>query len=66
MAQTEAAKWTACVDNSFTNLQATNCGGAAFRINDATCKGNTITGAEFAENQHGGLSLARPKLIELR
>jgi len=66
MAQTEKARWTACVNNSFTNIQATNCGGAAFRVNDATCTDNTITGAEFAENRHGGLSLARPRLVELR
>lgn len=66
MAQAEVHQWTACVENSFTNLQATNCGGAAFRINDATCKDNTIIGAVFKENQHGDLSLAHPELIEVR
>jgi hypothetical protein len=66
MAQAEVHQLTACVENSFTNLQATNCGGAAFRINDASCKDNTIIGATFKENQHGGLSLAHPELIELR
>jgi polygalacturonase len=66
MAQAEVHQLTACVENSFTNLQATNCGGAAFRINDATCKDNTLIGATFKENLHGGLSLAHPELIELR
>lgn len=66
MAQVEAAQFTACIDNSFTNIQATNCGGAAFRVNDATCTDNTITQAKFAKNRHGGLSLAEPELIVLR
>jgi parallel beta-helix repeat protein len=66
MAQAEIPQLTACINNSFTNLQATNCGGAAFRINDVTCTDNTIIRARFEENQHGGLSLAHPELIELR
>jgi hypothetical protein len=66
MAQAEAAHVTACVNNSFTNIQATNCGGAAFRVNDATCTDNTITQAKFTENQHGGLSLAKPELVVVR
>lgn len=66
MAQVETARFTACIDNSFTNLQATNCGGAAFRVNDATCTPNTITRPKFEENQHGGLSLAHPELVLLR
>ena len=66
MAQAEIPELTACVENSFTNLQATNCGGAAFRINDDTCKDNTIIGATFRQNQHGGLSLAHPELIVVR
>lgn len=66
MAQAETPQITACINNSFTNLQATNCGGAAFRINDATCTDNTITRAKFEENLHGGLSLAHPELIVLR
>lgn len=66
MAQTETAQWTACVNNSFTNLQATNCGGAAFRVNDASCRNNIITSAKFENNQHGNLSLAQPKLIVLQ
>lgn len=66
MAQVEAIQFTACINNSFTNIQATNCGGAAFRVNDATCTDNTITRAKFEENQHGGLSLANPELVVLR
>ncbi len=62
----EAALLTACINNSFTNLQAKNCGGAAFRINDSTCTDNTITRARFDENRHGGLSLAHPELVVLR
>lgn len=66
MAQAEIPQITACINNSFTNLHATNCGGAAFRINDATCTDNTITRAKFEENLHGGLSLAHPELVVLR
>ena len=65
-AQPELARLTACINNSFTNIQATNCGGSAFRVNDATCTDNTITRAKFTENQHGGLSLAHPELVVLR
>jgi len=66
MAQAETLKFTACINNSFTNIQATNCGGAAFRVNDATCIDNTITSAKFTENLHGGLSLAHPEMVVLR
>lgn len=67
MAHTEeAALLTACINNSFTNLLAMNCGGAAFRVNDSTCKDNTILRARFDENRHGGLSLAQPELVVLR
>jgi hypothetical protein len=66
MAQAEIPQITACINNTFTNLQATNCGGSAFRVNDATCIDNTITRAKFEENLHGGLSLAHPELVVLR
>ena len=62
----ETALLSACINNSFTDLQATNCGGAAFRINDATCTDTTITRARFDANRHGGLSLAQPELVVLR
>ncbi len=66
MAQAEVPKLTACINNSFTNLQATNCGGAAFRVNDDTCTDTVITRAKFEENQHGDLSLPHPELVQLR
>jgi hypothetical protein len=61
-----AAPNTECKYNAFTNLIATNCGGAAFRINDATCTNNSITRAKFKGNLKGGLSLAQPDLVTLR
>jgi hypothetical protein len=57
---------TECVFNSFTNLIAMNCGGAAFRVNNTTCTHNVLIGAKFAGNVKGGLSLARPDLLTVR
>ncbi len=57
---------TECVQNSFTNLIASNCGGAAFRVNNATCVNNVVIGAQFANNAKGGLSLAQPDLVTLQ
>ncbi|MEJ0088489.1 MAG: right-handed parallel beta-helix repeat-containing protein [Limisphaerales bacterium] len=57
---------TECVQNSFTNLVASNCGGAAFRVNNATCVNNIVIGAQFADNAKGGLSLAQPDLVTLQ
>lgn len=54
---------TACADNAFTNLSATNCGGPAFRVNDVTCTNNILIRAQFAKNRRGGLSLVRPNLV---
>ena len=51
---------TECVENSFTNLIAANCGGAAFRVNDTTCTNNVIVRRQFDDNVQGGLSLAQP------
>ena len=56
---------TECADNAFTNLTATNCGGAAFRVNNITCTNNILIGAQFAKNLKGGLSLVRPNLANL-
>lgn len=53
---------TECVRNCFTNLIASNCGGAAFRVNDTTCTDNVIIGAQFHNGTEGGLSLVRPGL----
>ena len=38
---------TECVHNSFTNLIASNCGSAAFRVNNTTCTNNVIIAAQF-------------------
>ena len=54
---------TACTDNNFTNLAATQCGSAAFRVNNITCTNNIIIGPQFAKNLKGGLSLAQPNLV---
>jgi parallel beta-helix repeat protein len=54
---------TECVRNAFTNLTASNCGSAAFRVNNTTCTNNVIIGANFHDDVQGGLSLARPDLV---
>jgi hypothetical protein len=73
MAQTErrtASGWgpapgTECAHNSFTNLIALDCGGAAFRVNNTTCTNNVIIRAKFAGNVRG-LSLAQPNLVTMQ
>ncbi len=55
-----------CVQNSFTNLIASRCGSAAFRVNNANCVNNIVIGAQFKDNVKGGLSLAHPDLVTLR
>lgn len=62
----KAAPRTECVQNSFTNLIASRCGSAAFRVNDATCVNNVVIGAQFTDNLKGGLSLAQPDLVTLQ
>ena len=62
----QPAPRTACVDNSFTNLLASNCGGAAFRVNNTTCTNNIIVRARFDSNARGGLSLAQPDSVAVR
>jgi polygalacturonase len=57
---------TECVHNAFTNLIASNCGSAAFRVNNTTCTNNVIIGAQFHDDLHGGLSLARPDLVTVQ
>ncbi len=57
---------TECTKNSFTNLIAINCGGAAFRVNNGTCTNNIIIRATFEGNRNGGLSLAQPNLVTLQ
>lgn len=57
---------TECADNSFTNLVAMNCGGAAFRVNNSTCTNNIIIRAKFEGNGKGGLSLVQPNLVTMQ
>jgi hypothetical protein len=57
---------TECAHNSFTNLMASNCGSAGFRVNNTTCTNNVIVAAQFHDNAQGGLSLVRPNLVTLR
>lgn len=54
-----------CAYNSFTNLIAIDCGGAAFRVNNTTCTNNIIIRAKFAGNVRG-LSLAQPNLVTMQ
>lgn len=62
----EAVPLTECVENSFTDLVASNCGSAAFRVNNTTCVHNVVIGAQFTDNVQGGLSLAEPDLVTLQ
>ncbi|HXE42770.1 MAG TPA: right-handed parallel beta-helix repeat-containing protein [Candidatus Baltobacteraceae bacterium] len=52
-----------CVNNSFTQLTAGQCGKAAFRVNDVTCTNNYVSGAKFSGDVHAQLSLAMPGLL---
>jgi hypothetical protein len=58
----QPALQTQCTDNCFTNLAASQCGGAAFRINDLECTNNIIVSPRFIGDL-AGLSLARPDLL---
>jgi parallel beta-helix repeat protein len=60
-----AAPKTECTYNSFTNLSANNCGGAAFRVNDTTCTNNVLIRAKF-DGKNGGISEVRPDLVTLQ
>jgi hypothetical protein len=62
----KAAPQTECVQNSFTNLTASKCGSAAFRVNNATCINNVVVGAQFTDNVNGGFSLVQPNLVTLQ
>jgi hypothetical protein len=57
---------TECGQNFFINLIASDCGSAAFRVNNTTCANNVIIAAQFQDNVQGGLSLARPDLVTMR
>jgi len=55
-----------CAQNSFTNLAASDCGGAAFRVNNDSCTNNVIISSSFDGNAQGGLSLAQPDLVAVQ
>ena len=57
---------TECAQNSFIDLMASDCGCAAFRINNATCTNNVVIHPRFDGNAQGGLSLAQPDLVAVR
>ena len=57
---------TECTHNSFTNLMASNCGRAGFRVNNTTCTNNIIVAAQFHDNVQGGFSLVQPNLVNLQ
>jgi hypothetical protein len=63
---TRPAPESECTQNAFTNLTAKNCGGAAFRVNNATCTDNVIIRPKFDENLKGGLSQAQPDLVTVQ
>lgn len=47
---------TECSGNVFEGLTIRDCGGAAFKVNDASCTNNVISGAYFLHNAQGGLN----------
>jgi hypothetical protein len=55
-----------CTLNAFTNLTATNCGGAAFCVDSFTCTNNVILRPSFARNRMGNLALASPNLVTVQ
>ena len=57
---------TECAQNSFTNLAASDCGDAAFRINNHSCTNNVIIRPRFDGNVRGGLSLTQPDLVAVQ
>jgi len=57
---------TECTHNSFTNLMASNCGSAGFRVNNTTCTNNILVAAHFRDNVQGGFSLVQPNLVNLQ
>jgi hypothetical protein len=57
---------SACVNNSFTAINAEKCGAAVFRVNDATCTNNVVAGAQFAEDTHGEYSMVEPNLLTMK
>ncbi|HET7626751.1 MAG TPA: right-handed parallel beta-helix repeat-containing protein [Verrucomicrobiae bacterium] len=52
-----------CINNTFARLTADGCGSGAFRVNDASCTNNIVTGAKLNGQAHAQLSLAMPGLL---
>jgi hypothetical protein len=46
---------SACIDNTFLNFSATNCGAAAFHVNDSACINNVCTGPGLGVALHTGI-----------
>jgi polygalacturonase len=57
---------TQCIGNDFDNLMVSDCGGRAFRVNDASCTNNSISGALFQRNLMGGMSQPATNPVILR
>ena len=55
---------TECADNRFAEMAVSDCGGAAFRANDASCVNNSLRDAEFSNNTRGGLMQAAAGLVK--
>ena len=64
MAQSELFD-TACLKNSFTNLNVSENKGHGLRINDATCKGNSVSGSRFANNTAGDISQSEENILAI-
>jgi nitrous oxidase accessory protein NosD len=54
-----------CSGNTFRKLLITDCGGSAFRVNDAGCTNNAVYGGQFVDNAQGGLSEVASNLLTI-
>jgi hypothetical protein len=57
---------TECIGNDFENLKVSDCGGKAFRVNDASCTNNVISAARFLRNVQGGMIQPVANTVVLR
>jgi hypothetical protein len=57
---------TQCSGNTFENLMIHDCDGRAFKVNDASCTNNLISGAHFLRNILGGMSQPATHPVVLR
>jgi hypothetical protein len=57
---------TECSGDDFENLKVNDCGGRAFRVNDASCTNNCISWALFQRNLRGGMSQPATNPVILR